>query len=133
MHNLSASNPFHSNTLRGSRKVSEEQADVWGDEWAVKEAYSGAEGVLQRIAGEPPPLPLLKAELVDSLTSFPNGTGLGWDAILSRALLRTHWQWLDALLPLLIRCEAAGAWPDCLALVIICLIDLAFIQRLTNP
>jgi len=68
------------------------------------------------------PAELLMAELVWSLMSFPSGTGLGWDRVHPKALLRADPQWIAALLKLLIRCEATGQWPQVIELVIICLL-----------
>ena len=68
------------------------------------------------------PADLLMDELLKSLASFPNGTGLGWDRLHPKALLRTHPRWLNALLNLLMRCEAEGRWPKVIEMVIICLL-----------
>ena len=68
----------------------------------------------------PPRLTLLCIQ--KALLSFAAGTGLGWDAIHPRALLRLPDATLLALARLLFLAEAHGRWPEAVLLVLIVLI-----------
>ena len=57
-----------------------------------------------------------------ALASFPDGLGLGWDAIHPKAVLRLSDLLLMALLRLLFLCEVAGEWPEGSTAVIIALL-----------
>ena len=65
---------------------------------------------------------LLLPEFKHALATFPADTGLGWDRIHPRALLRLPDSLLAPLLRILFVCECRGVWPAFVALVIIVLI-----------
>lgn len=60
--------------------------------------------------------------LRDAGVAFPAGTGLGWDDLHPRALLRLPNDVLEALLRVLHACESQGRWPKAVASVIIALL-----------
>ena len=105
-----------------AQQLAEGEADGWGGIWKVGAEDDGTLANLRACDDLDIPAELLMAELVWSLMSFPNGTGLGWDRVHPKALLRADPQWIAALLKLLIRCEATGQWPQVIELVIICLL-----------
>jgi hypothetical protein len=57
-----------------------------------------------------------------ALASFAADTGLGWDALHPRALLRLPDSLLMAFLRILFICECRGEWPSFVATVLIVLI-----------
>ncbi|HUU60977.1 MAG TPA: reverse transcriptase domain-containing protein, partial [Acidimicrobiia bacterium] len=54
--------------------------------------------------------------------SFACGTGLGWDALHPRALLRCSDDLISLLIQIMLLCEASGEWPAAVALVVIVLL-----------
>ena len=107
---------------RHAQQEAEDQADSWGGIWAANSNDNGITASLRTCGDWDVPPELLLDELLKSLASFPNGTGLGWDRVHPKALLRAHAKWIDSLLKLLMRCEAAGQWPATIELIIICLL-----------
>jgi hypothetical protein len=54
--------------------------------------------------------------------TFPVGTGLGWDKMHPRALLRLPSQAIEALVRLCIIAEVLCTWPEAIGIVLVCLI-----------
>ena len=61
-------------------------------------------------------------DLRNACATFPSATGLGWDGIHPRALLRLSDRTLGLLLQVLLLCELLGTWPTAVQLVIIVLL-----------
>ena len=101
------------------QQAADQAADVWAAEWGV-----GLE--LPDVAWPadlgPLPPPLLLPALQRALAEFPASTGLGWDNLHPRALLRLSDGLLLALLRLLTACERIGRWPKAVAMVVIALL-----------
>ncbi len=70
----------------------------------------------------PPPEKLMRWGIDKACRSFACGTGLGWDALHPRALLRCSDILIDTICELLMRCEAAGEWPKAVALIVVVLL-----------
>ena len=66
--------------------------------------------------------PLSLKAFKEALHSFPIGTGLGWDAVHPRALLRLSDDDLRQWMALLIKCERTGEWPGKVGVVIVVLL-----------
>ena len=67
------------------------------------------------------PLPALTAQVARKAAhTFPNGTGLGWDKLLPKAVCRCHDKALEALVRLLILIETVGSWPQVVGATLIC-------------
>ena len=105
-----------------AQQAAEAVAAVWALEWA---AFAE-----QPVLEWPPDL---KDELVRlprlhisafrrALASFPDATGLGWDDLHPKALLRLDDTMLAALLRILFLCECRGTWPASTAIAIVALI-----------
>ena len=77
----------------------------WGAEWAADSNWIEPSWD-DSIGGPPPPFEL--ASFRESLASFPCGTGLGWDAMHPRALLRLLDRLMLELMGIIARCEALG-------------------------
>ena len=68
-------------------------------------------------------LPALTSEKIrEAARSFPSGTGLGWDQIHPRVLLRCSDELVVALVRILVACESSGSWPVLVGVNMICLI-----------
>ncbi len=102
-----------------AQQVAEREAGAWATEW-------GAGQDLPEVTWPadlgPLPQQLTLGPLKKALAAFPAGTGLGWDDLHPRALLRLDDELLMALLRLLFVCESQGRWPRAVALVIIALL-----------
>ncbi len=101
------------------QETAELEATEWGQLWA-------AHGEVDPPAwphdlGPMPARPSV-ARLRAALKSFPEGTGLSWDALHPRALLRLSDERLEQLVTLLMEAERTGAWPPELAFVAIVLL-----------
>ena len=105
-----------------AEQVADDQADGWGTIWPVNTTDDGTISRLQTCGDWHIPPELLMTELLNSLASFPNGTGLGRGRVHPKALLRANRKWVESLLKYLMRCEAAGQWTQAIELVIICLL-----------
>ena len=57
----------------------------------------------------------------DTLFSFASGTGLGWDGIHPRALLRLPDDVFRQWMALLLKCEREGRWPHQVGIVVVVL------------
>ncbi len=95
------------------------EAGVWAAEWGV-----GLDLPVVAWPDDlgPPPPPLVLEALKQALASFPAGTGLGWDDLHPRALLRLQDDLLVMLVRLLSACECQGKWPNAVAMVVIALL-----------
>eukprot|EP00973_Karenia_brevis_P063854 8876358-Karenia_brevis.AAC.1 len=54
--------------------------------------------------------------------TFPSGTGLGWDNMHPRAIMRCSAPAILALIRILMLAEICGEWPELIGVVIICLL-----------
>lgn len=104
-------NPASGVTPYNAQQLAEAEATSWGKEWLV-------EGQPPQMTwpddiGEPP-----SQRTVDVIrwaaATFPAGTGLGWDALHSRALCRLSDETLLRLAAILHACERLGRWPSSL-------------------
>ena len=76
-----------------------------------------------QIGRGPPALPQVTLEHFKvALFSFPNGTGLAWDAVHPRSLLRLPDEVLRAWTALLEKCEREGVWPGTVGSVTVVLL-----------
>ena len=57
-----------------------------------------------------------------TLASFAAGTGLGWDGVHPRALLRLPDDVLRQWMALLLKCEREGRWPQLVGIVVVVLL-----------
>ena len=95
------------------------EADKWAREWQV--GQSPPLPIWPAALGEPMPTPCLHAAR-QACKSFAAGTGLGWDRLHPRVLLRCSEQALLALLRLFILAELLGTWPQQIGVVIVALL-----------
>ena len=102
-----------------AQQVADREASVWATEWGVGAELPMVEWPTD--LGPPPPLFELQ-RFRKALSTFPAATGLGWDDLHPRALLRLSDSLLLALLTLLAACEHQGRWPQAVAIVIIALL-----------
>ena len=110
---------------RSLQQEADAECCKWADEWLATERCPAPPLPPWPLAlGQPLPAPCL-AVLTAALASFPAATGLGWDNMHPRALLRLPTSALRAMLRLLILAELLGAWPRCIGLVIIVLLPKA--------
>ena len=101
------------------QQLADKEATIWAAEWGVGREVQ--EVTWPADLGPPPPLMTL-CSLKRALASFAEATGLGWDDLHPRALLRLSDSLLLALLRLLAACERYGRWPRGVAVVIIALL-----------
>jgi hypothetical protein len=102
----------------------QEEADhaaiAWGKEW-------NANGYQLQLPWPDscwsPDLPALSVEvLLNSARTFPSGTGLGWDKMHPKAIIRLPTVAILALARICIMAEVLGMWPSVIGIVLICLI-----------
>ena len=103
----------------GLQASAEAEACSWSTHWGSGLDLPPCQWPLD--LGELPPMLTLLC-IQKALLSFAAGTGLGWDAIHPRALLRLEDATLLALARLLFLAEAHGRWPEAVLLVLIVLI-----------
>ncbi len=70
----------------------------------------------------PPPEALMRWAISKACRSFACGTGLGWGALHSRALLLCSDPFMDKILKLLMLCEATCGWPEAVTLIVVVLL-----------
>ena len=107
------------------QQVANAEAAVWSKQWRVGETVdplAWPDDMDDRCAEMED---MNAGKLRDALRSFPAGTGLGWDDLHPRALLRLPDSTLMALLRILRRCERDGSWPAAAGFVVIALIPKA--------
>ena len=90
-----------------SQQAVDAEAAKWAHEWQVGQLPPLP--VWPAALGDPLPAPCLEA-LVRACKSFPIGTGLGWDHLRPRALVRCSRQALVALLRLFFGCSSLLSW-----------------------
>eukprot|EP00973_Karenia_brevis_P084274 11695867-Karenia_brevis.AAC.1 len=61
---------------------------------------------------------ILLAALKVACMSFPVGTGLGWDKMHPRAIVRLSDEALQLLIRIFLLAEQAGRWPDCVGIIL---------------
>ena len=72
---------------------------------------------------ETEPIPSLTLRLFNAaLFSFANSTGLGWDGVRPRALLRLPDVILYRWIAFLLKCERSGIWPVQVGIVVVLLL-----------
>jgi hypothetical protein len=104
--------------LDGQQAIDAEAAK-WAAEWLV--GHSPPLPFLPNVLGSPLLVPCVDA-VRRACASFPAGTGLGWDHLRPRALLRCSREALIALLRILILAELLGQWPSSFGVFIIALV-----------
>ena len=104
------------------QQSAEADASTWSAEWGVGSQREEPDWSLFDGSVLSPPPPLLMIAFIKALATFPNGSGLGWDAMHPKALLRLSIRVLEAVLVLLAMCEAEGRWPNIIELAIIALL-----------
>ena len=72
--------------------------------------------------GPRPPTDLTVHLFIEALTTFPIGTGLGWDGTHPRAVVRLSPDLIRRLVNILMTCELLGNWPAIIELVLIVLL-----------
>jgi hypothetical protein len=97
----------------------EQQANDWAEIW--KEEASYCEPDFGDLSGEQL-APLWPWAIVEAVSTFPVGTGLGADNVAPRALRRLLAAAIKALIALFLAFEAAGSWTKALNLVLIVLL-----------
>ncbi len=101
------------------QEIAEKEAEEWAELWA-------AHGEVDPPTWPSDLGPMLArpsvARLRAALRSFPKGTGLSWDALHPRALLRLSDERLEQLISVLMDAEREGAWPPEMAFVAIVLL-----------
>ena len=75
---------------------------------------------LARRDGATPPTSLHQFKA--ALFSFANDTGIGWDGVHPRALLRLPDSELRQWMALLLKCEREGRWPHLVGIVVVVLL-----------
>ena len=90
----------------------------WGAQWAADSEPDDLQWPEYMAPLSPVSLRIFR----EVLFSFPAGTGLGWDAVHPRALLRLDDDFLSQWLLLLERCEREGRWPTSVGVVVVVLI-----------
>ena len=66
--------------------------------------------------------PISLCQFREALFTFPTGTGLGWDGIHPRALLRLPDDMLLQWLAFYLKCEREGKWPAAVGVVVVVLL-----------
>ena len=94
------------------------EAATWSKHWRCTSGYSPPSWPVDLGSLPPITLDMLKAALL----SFPPSTGLAWDALHPRALLRLPDVMLLSLISILTACEKDGIWPASVAWVTIALL-----------
>ena len=97
----------------------EQQANDWAEIWQEEASY--CEPDFGDLAGEQL-APLWPWAIIEAVSTFPVGTGLGADNVAPRALRRLSEAAIEALIALFLAFEAAGSWAAALNLVLIVLL-----------
>ena len=103
--------------LASQRLANSERSD-WCKQWATDMQHDTLEWPEETEQLPPFTLQFFKA----ALFSFANGTGLGWDGVHPRALLRLPDEILYAWIALMIQCERHGCWSVKVGCVIVVLL-----------
>ena len=65
---------------------------------------------------------ILRDEIIDACSTFPDHTGIGWDRMHPKCIVRLSPALVDMLANIFMMCEKEGDWPRAIALVIIALL-----------
>ena len=95
------------------------EVSEWGNQWAMDEVYEELQWPEE---ANHPPSDLTVQKLRDACMTFPDATGLSWDALHPRALCRLSDRTLAMIITILARAERTGNWPEAVELVIIVLL-----------
>jgi len=90
---------------------------AWGSQWAVDTVHDQLDWPEEM--EQLPPMSLERFK--STLFSFAAGTGLGWDGVHPRALLRLPDELLRLWMALLLKCERMGVWPQMVGIVVVVL------------
>ena len=108
--------------LCGQAEVDKE-SEKWMAEWAAHLPRPALPWPRQISVTD---LPTLTLEVATrAACGFPDATGLGWDKLHPKAVLRCGDEALMALIRILILAEVLGHWPQLVGFVIICLLPKA--------
>jgi hypothetical protein len=102
----------------GAQQVANVERAKWGIQWAseCKPDELDWPGETEQLE------PISIRQFREVLFSFPAGTGLGWDGIHPRALLRLPDGILAQWLSFLLKCEREGRWPQSVGVVVVVLL-----------
>ena len=102
--------------LRDMQRIVGKEVETWAGPW--EEGHHYRDDLPECISLEGREL-ITPQQVLDAYKSFPAGTGLGWDGIHPRAILRMSPETVQAIADLLHACEATGRWPVAVELVVI--------------
>ncbi len=102
-----------------SQGTVEAEANVWARHW--DEASGQAEVRWPANMGTVPEA-FVVDQMLTAACTFAEGTGLGWDNLHPRAILRLPRRLLQRLVDILLAAERIGRWPQAIALVLISLL-----------
>ena len=103
----------------GSQAEADEQRMAWGQQWATGTQVPQPQW--PEVAARS--IPDLTVNMFrDACRSFPSGTGLGWDNLHPRALIRVSHRLLLQLVLCMLEAERTGQWPDLVGWVIVVLL-----------
>ena len=105
-------------TPLATQNAANSERQAWGTQWAVDSAHDVL--VWPETLDPLPPMSLKRFK--DTLASFAAGTGLGWDGVHPRALLRLPDDVLLQWMALLLKCERFGIWPRQVGIVVVVLL-----------
>ena len=103
----------------GSQNLANAERANWGIQWAVGSEHD----LLDWPDDDLDPLPPMSLkQFKEALFTFPAGTGLGWDGIHPRALLRLPDDVLLEWMAFFLKCERTGKWPNNVGFVVVVLL-----------
>ena len=104
-----------------SQQEVDDEAARWATEWAVQEPWTPIPW--PSISGCIDDLPALSVSILrEAALTFAANTGLGWDRLQPRAVLRCPDKALIVLACILVAAEAAGCWPESVGVTLIYLV-----------
>ena len=103
-----------------AQQTAEVSSEQWADVWQASAVPPVLDWPMDM--GTPLPVPCVDAAR-RAMATFPVDTGLGWDRLHPRALLRLSEQAVVALLRIFILAELIGEWPAATGVVVIALLQ----------
>ena len=104
----------------GNQDEVDQQASLWGGEWAVNNALPLLPWPADSCEQALPQISVLMIR--QAAATFPANTALGWDKLHPRAIARCSDAALEALARIFMLAEALGRWPSQIGIVLICLL-----------
>ena len=106
------------NSPLAAQDAANSERTAWGAQWAANTRHDQLDW-----PEETEMLPPMSLERFKSaLFSFAAGTGLGWDGVHPRALLRLSDPMLRRWMAVMLKCEREGLWPQHVGVVVIVLL-----------